>query len=121
MDFLFVSASQSVRGGQNYLSSQQVGKSKGVRLPLFEVELAYVEGIEELAAASRNPTADPSELMLIYPPENEFHTRLEVRIFQERYHQVSFNTGHERLLGVSSSLNGEAFIVFLVRETGHDF
>ena len=49
------------------------------RLPLFVVEIAYAEGVEELAGSSKGVWEDPSELITFTPSENEFHTRLEVR------------------------------------------
>lgn len=52
---------------------------QSVRLPLFVVEIAYVEGVEGMAASSKTAWVDPSELMQFLPTENEFHTRLEVR------------------------------------------
>lgn len=55
------------------------GMLSSVRLPLFNVELLYVEGVEEMAASSKSAWLDPSQLTLFHPPENEFHTRLEVR------------------------------------------
>lgn len=50
-----------------------------MRLPLFVVEIAYAEGIEELAISSKRTCADLSELVVYHPSETEFHTRLEVR------------------------------------------
>lgn len=55
------------------------GTARNVRLPLFEVELAYIEGMDESAASSKTVASDLSELINFHPPENEFHTRLEVR------------------------------------------
>lgn len=49
-----------------------------VRLPLFVVEIAYADGIQELATSSKIASVDPSELVVFHPSENEFHTRLEV-------------------------------------------
>lgn len=57
-------------------SGSEVLKNK--RLPLFVVDIAYAEGVEELAASSKNVCADPSELVVFHPSETEFHTRLEV-------------------------------------------
>lgn len=66
-----------------FLPSQESAPSrsgvlKNMRLPLFVVEIAYAEGIEELATSSKSTCADLSELVAFRPSETEFHTRLEV-------------------------------------------
>lgn len=63
---------------QESTSCRSGGTLKSVRLPLFVVEIAYAEGDEELATSSKNAFVDPSELVVVNPSENEFHTRLEV-------------------------------------------
>lgn len=55
-------------------------EAKRMRLPLFEVEFRYDERIEELATLSENVVVDPLEFLAVSPPENEFHTRLEVSV-----------------------------------------
>lgn len=59
-------------------TSSRSGALQNTRPPLFVVEVAYAEGIEELAISSKNAYADPSDLVVFYPSETEFHTRLEV-------------------------------------------
>lgn len=59
-------------------TSSRSGVLKKTRLPLFVVEIAYAEGVEELATSSKSTCVDPSELIAFHPPETEFHTRLEV-------------------------------------------
>lgn len=59
-------------------TSSRSGVPKNLRIPLFVVEIAYAEGIEELATSSKSTCADVSELVVFHPSETEFHTRLEV-------------------------------------------
>lgn len=54
------------------------GVLQNIRPPLFVVEIAYAEGIEELATSSKNACGDPSQLVVFHPSETDFHTRLEV-------------------------------------------
>lgn len=64
-----------------------------MRLPLFEVEFRHDERIEELATSPENVVVDPLEFLDISPPENEFHTRLEVSVCNgEVYHSHVFIT-----------------------------
>lgn len=67
-----------IRDIQEPTSCHSGGALKSMRLPLFVVNLAYAEGIEELTTSSKNAFVDPSELIVVNPSENEFHTRLEV-------------------------------------------
>lgn len=66
---------------QGAVSSRSYGKLKSTPPPLFIVELAYAADIDELATSSNNVQADPSELVVFHPSEDEFHTRLEVWSF----------------------------------------
>lgn len=54
------------------------GVFKNMRLPMFVVDIAYADGIEELATYSKGTCADLSDLVVFHPSETEFHTRLEV-------------------------------------------
>ncbi|CAM9285898.1 unnamed protein product [Ectocarpus sp. 6 AP-2014] len=75
-------SNQSSQRLRESASSRSTGVSRSTRLPLFVVELAYAEGMEELATSSKKSTcADPSDLIVCHPSENEFHKRLEVMLF----------------------------------------
>lgn len=63
---------------QELESSRDTGVPRSTRLPLFVVEIAYTEGVEEMAGSSARIWEDLSELVTFSPSENEFHTRLEV-------------------------------------------
>ncbi|CAM9656208.1 unnamed protein product [Ascophyllum nodosum] len=65
------------------------------RQPLFVVELTYTEAIEDIATSSTHPWVDPSQFIRFNPPENEFHTRLEVVLFDS----LAVVANHRRLLG----------------------
>lgn len=59
-------------------ASSHSGVFKNMRLPMFVVDIAYADGIEELATYSKSTCADLSDLVVFHPSETEFHTRLEV-------------------------------------------
>lgn len=66
-----------------------------MRLPLFVVEIAYAEGIEELTS-SKYAFVDPSELIVVNPSENEFHTRLEASFSLSKRRNSSASISYAR-------------------------
>ncbi|CAM9257500.1 unnamed protein product [Scytosiphon promiscuus] len=100
--------SELLRGAS---SSRGIGKLKSAQPPLFIVELLYAEGIDELATSSNNVQADPSGLVLFRPSENEFHTRLEVMLFDS----LTMVANPHRLLNEPSF---KAFVSPIVDERG---
>lgn len=63
---------------QESMPCRSGGVLKSVRLPLFAVDIAYAEGVEEVTTSSKNTFVDVSEMIVVSPSENDFHTRLEV-------------------------------------------